>query len=267
MPIYSVWIGPIYAIARVIELNLAIDLIRQFAIQWELEKGIIPMTPEQKLRLITLLAKKRTESQLSANEVARRANIDPGTVSRIEQGMIPTPKAESLRAIGKVLGIPAIDLFTAVGWVPEDELPTLDVYFHAKYPGLPDEAVAAIASYAIAVVERYGVTNNGPSHTAAIAEPYGVNITDGPSPEPEPEPADSLGGHVDHTDTPARLPEEYDLLITVTNQGVAVQISDHATNAITHEQNDLDDIWEGLIYVARVAGSKGEPVPPGGLLT
>src|ERR1700739_1763744 len=92
-------------VSNVVELYPNIELIQQFVIQWEVVKETILMTPEQTVQLINLLAKKRAESDLSVNEVARRANVDVGTVWRIEQGKIPTPKAESLKAIGKVLGI------------------------------------------------------------------------------------------------------------------------------------------------------------------
>jgi transcriptional regulator with XRE-family HTH domain len=109
----------------VVELSLIIELIQQFVIQWEIQEETILMTPEQTVQLIKLLSNKRKESDLSVNEVARRADVDPGTLWRIEQGMIPTPKAESLLAIGEVLDIPSIDLFTIVGWMPKNELPTI----------------------------------------------------------------------------------------------------------------------------------------------
>ena len=115
------------------------------------------MTPEQTVQLIGVLANKRRESNLSVNEVARRAEVDPGTVWRIEQGMIPTPKAESLNAIGKVLGIPSIDLFAIVGWIPSDELPSIGPYLRAKYGQLPAEAAQEIEKYFDATAYTYGV--------------------------------------------------------------------------------------------------------------
>ncbi len=114
------------------------------------------MTPEQTVRLINALVNKRKESHLSVNEVARRAEVDPGTVWRIEQGMIATPKADSLKAIGDVLGIPAIDLFVTVGWIPSGELPSLSTYLCAKYAHLPPEAVEDVQSHIEALVDQYG---------------------------------------------------------------------------------------------------------------
>jgi transcriptional regulator with XRE-family HTH domain len=119
------------------------------------------MTPQQTVQLIKLLSKKRVEAGLSVNEVARRAGVDPGTAWRIEQGMIPTPKAESLKAIGKVLGIPSIDLFAIVGWIPSGELPSIGPYFRAKYSQLPDEALQEIEAHFAEVVHKYSVTFDG----------------------------------------------------------------------------------------------------------
>jgi transcriptional regulator with XRE-family HTH domain len=118
------------------------------------------MTPEQTVQLINVLANKRRESHLSVNEVARRAEVDPGTVWRIEQGMIPTPKAESLKAIGNVLGIPSTDLFAIVGWIPSDELPSIGPYLRAKYAQLSAEALQEVETYFETVAYTYGVNIN-----------------------------------------------------------------------------------------------------------
>jgi transcriptional regulator with XRE-family HTH domain len=141
----------------VVELS-TIELNQRIVIQWNIEKRIILMTPEQTVQLINLLSSKRKEANLSVNEVARRAEVDPGTAWRIEQGMIPTPKAESLKAIGKVLGIPTIDLFAVVGWIPDDDLPSIGPYLRAKYPQLPEEAVREIETNFEAVARTHGVT-------------------------------------------------------------------------------------------------------------
>jgi len=113
------------------------------------------MTPEQTARLIGQLRQKREKAGLSINEVARRAKVDPGTAWRIEQGMIPTPRAESLIAIGKVLDIPPADLFATVGWLTTDELPTIGPYLRAKYDQLPDAAIEDIKQHVTAVLQRY----------------------------------------------------------------------------------------------------------------
>lgn len=105
------------------------------------------MTPEQTVKLIKLLKEKREKQNLSINEVARRAEVDPGTAWRIEQGMIAKPRVESLIAIGRVLGINPIEMFTTVGWLTGDDLPDLRTYLAAKFDGMPDSEVKDIEHY------------------------------------------------------------------------------------------------------------------------
>lgn len=145
----------------VVELSHTIEWIQQSDIQWEVKREIILVTPQQTVQLINLLATKRKEMDLSVNEVARRAEVDVGTVWRIEQGKIASPKAESIKAIGEVLGIPAADLFAIVGWIPSGELPSFGPYLRAKYPQLPDQALQEIETEFAEVVHKYGVSFDG----------------------------------------------------------------------------------------------------------
>lgn len=114
------------------------------------------MTPEQTVKLISLLTQKRTELKLSVNEVARRANVDAGTVWRIEQGMIAKPRVESLIAIGNVIGINAVELFMTVGWLSDDDLPPLDTYLRAKFSQLSDVAIKDIEHYVTKTLHPHG---------------------------------------------------------------------------------------------------------------
>lgn len=77
-------------------------------------KRRICMTPEQAAQLAELLRTHRQRLGLSAHEVARRAGVNVGTVTRIEKEQIPSPRPENLIAIGEVLGIPAADLFAVL---------------------------------------------------------------------------------------------------------------------------------------------------------
>lgn len=113
------------------------------------------MTPEQTVQLLNLLKQKRTELHLSVNEVARRADVDTGTVWRIEQGMIAKPRAESLIAIGNVLGVNPIDLFTTVGWLTADDLPSLGTYLSAKFSHPPDAVVRHIEHHVNQILHAY----------------------------------------------------------------------------------------------------------------
>src|SRR5215211_1558284 len=104
------------------------------------------MNPDEARHLADLLREKRLAAGLTAREVARRAGVDSGTVSRIELGQIASPRPDNLRAIGEVLGIPAADLFAATDWLPRRDLPSFRPYLRSKYRELPPEAVAEIAA-------------------------------------------------------------------------------------------------------------------------
>lgn len=113
------------------------------------------MTPEQTVKLIKLLTEKRAELHLSTNEVARRARLDPVAVWRIEQGMIAKPRAETLIAIGRALGISPMELFTTVGWLTADDLPSLSVYLAAKHPELPEAVFKHIEHHIERILHAY----------------------------------------------------------------------------------------------------------------
>ena len=90
------------------------------------------MTPEETDQLARLIRERREEIHLSASEVARRAGVTPGTVTRIELGQIASPRPENLTAIGTVLGIPAADLFALTDWLPKGQLPTFGRRTYAR---------------------------------------------------------------------------------------------------------------------------------------
>jgi transcriptional regulator with XRE-family HTH domain len=114
------------------------------------------MTPEEAHQLAKLIRSRRVAAGLAAREVARRAGVDVGTVTRLEQGQILSPRAENLRAIGEVLDIPAADLFAVAAWLPEGELPTFRPYLRSKYRELPPEAVAEIEAVFERLARDYG---------------------------------------------------------------------------------------------------------------
>jgi transcriptional regulator with XRE-family HTH domain len=136
-----------------------------------LERIVCPET----IQLIKLLTQKRTELHLSVNEVARRADVDPGTVWRIEQGMIAKPRAESLIAIGNVIGINAMELFTTVGWLSADELPPLGTYLSAKFPQLPDATIKDIEHYVTKILQPHGQSTHANHDPTADRCPQKAN--------------------------------------------------------------------------------------------
>ena len=147
--------------SAILKWRINIDFNQYPVVQLLAQGGAILMTPEQTVKLIKLLKEKREKQRFSVNEVARRADVDPGTVWRIEQGMIAKPRVESLIAIGRVLGIGPMELFTTVGWLTADDLPDVTTYLSAKFSELPDAAVEDIEHYTDRVIHA----NNRRPHT------------------------------------------------------------------------------------------------------
>jgi len=114
------------------------------------------MTPEESDRLAKLIRTEREKQGLSASEVAHRSEVAPTTVLRLEAAQIPTPKAESLIAIGKTLGIPTADLFATARWLPKGQLPTLTPYLRAQYDDLPEEALDQVEAFVARLRARHG---------------------------------------------------------------------------------------------------------------
>lgn len=148
------------------EWQINIDLNQYPIVQLWIQGGAILMTPEQTVKLIKLLTEKRNALRLSVNEVARQAGVDPGTVWRIEQGMIAKPRMESLVAIARVLDINTVDLFTAVGWLTGDDLPSLGTYLRAKFGQLSDAAISDIEHYVHRTTYVYSLAD---SHARAAS--------------------------------------------------------------------------------------------------
>jgi transcriptional regulator with XRE-family HTH domain len=119
------------------------------------------MNEDQAKRLAEMLRERRESLHLSASELARRAGINPGTVTRIELRQIANPLPESLAAMADVLGMPRADVFAATGWVPPAQLPTLRPYLRTKYHDLSEEALGEVERFIDVMQRRYG--NNGPT--------------------------------------------------------------------------------------------------------
>lgn len=136
------------------------------------------MTPEQTANLTNLIMLKRNELGLSVNEVGRLAEIEPSTMWRIEQGLVANPRIESLIAIANVLGVNTFELFTTIGWLTADELPSLSAYLDGKYPNLPEAVSRHIEHHVTKILHAYS-HSAGDRHNTADLEtcPWCTNHT------------------------------------------------------------------------------------------
>ena len=113
------------------------------------------MNDEARQALADLIRAKRQELGISARELARRAGIDQGLLTLLDQKKIAEPKAGTIRGLAQALEIPLVDLYAATNWLPEGSLPSLRPYMRAKYDELPDEAVDEVERFVAQLSRKY----------------------------------------------------------------------------------------------------------------
>ncbi|ACV80915.1 transcriptional regulator, XRE family [Nakamurella multipartita DSM 44233] len=116
----------------------------------------------QQEELADLLRGRRHELGLSASEVARRADITPASVTRLENCTNPRPSVETLTAICAVLDIPVADMLALVNVMPDSQLPSFTPYLRTKYHRMPDEAVQEMSAYFERLAKKYRISD-GPA--------------------------------------------------------------------------------------------------------
>lgn len=113
------------------------------------------MTPAQARELAKRLKAERIKLGLSAHEVARRAGVNVGTVTRIEKAQIRGPRVENLLAIGAVLDIPPGDILSLRHVLPTSQLPSLGQYLRTRFAHLPESAFEEIERVVHELADRY----------------------------------------------------------------------------------------------------------------
>jgi transcriptional regulator with XRE-family HTH domain len=108
--------------------------------------------------LADLLRQLRQERGLSVRRLAEASGVNLANVSRLENGETTKPEPRTLIRLAEALQVDASELLTAAGYTADqaDALPSLPVYFRAKFGELPDEAVANLERYVARLQKRYG---------------------------------------------------------------------------------------------------------------
>lgn len=106
--------------------------------------------------LAGLIRTKREQAAMSAAELARRAKVTTGTITRLELGQIPHPKPATLKSIALALGLPVSDLLASADYLDPGDLPTLTPYLRTKYGHLSDNAQREIAAAFRDIAARHG---------------------------------------------------------------------------------------------------------------
>ena len=124
------------------------------------------MEPDRAAALGRVLRTRREELGLSTRKLSAHAGVNDVTIVRIERGEFAAPRPDKLSRLADALNLRLADIFAMADYVAPSELPTLAPYLRAKYPGLPDEAVAAIGRYAARTAKQHGINME-----ALVAEP------------------------------------------------------------------------------------------------
>ncbi|QHK19854.1 helix-turn-helix domain-containing protein [Pseudarthrobacter psychrotolerans] len=115
-------------------------------------------------QLAGAIRERRQELGLSASEVARRADVAKGTITRLELGQITSPRMDNLRSIADVLQIPLTNLLAESRVLRGSDLPTLQPYLRTKFKEMPEGAVREIEAHFRDVAARHGINiNTGPA--------------------------------------------------------------------------------------------------------
>jgi transcriptional regulator with XRE-family HTH domain len=97
-------------------------------------------------QLSILLKRERERAGLTVRQLANAAELTASTVSRLETGLIASPKPDQLQRLAGVLGIEVEELYAVAGYLVPEGLPALRPYLRAKY-GLSDELANRIEGY------------------------------------------------------------------------------------------------------------------------
>lgn len=120
------------------------------------------MKNDAELRFGEYLHGLRRERNLGVRELARKAGLDAGGLTRLEQGKT-TPQPDTLKALGAALEVPFADLFAMAGYVTPSDLPSMSAYLHTRYGQLPEDTLTSIDEYIQHLVSEHGLNPRGPA--------------------------------------------------------------------------------------------------------
>lgn len=103
---------------------------------------------------------RRKEQDMSVRQLASKARIDKGGLTRIEQGTRGnSPGPDVINRLARALDVPVTDLLTRVGYeVPND----LHSFIRSHYGHLPEEVIASIVAYVERIAIKYDIDPRGP---------------------------------------------------------------------------------------------------------
>jgi transcriptional regulator with XRE-family HTH domain len=96
----------------------------------------------------------RSAQGLGLREAARRAQVDPTWLSRLEQGIYGSPDPRAIGKVARALEVDVEELYVVAGLSTGRGLPSFTPYLRAKYD-LPPDAVAQLEAHFELLNEKY----------------------------------------------------------------------------------------------------------------
>jgi transcriptional regulator with XRE-family HTH domain len=118
--------------------------------------------PEQAKKLGHRLRERRAELGLSLRQLEKLADVDNGTIARIEQGAFSAPAPDKLARIAEALDLSLADVFGLAEYAVPGDLPSFQPYLRGKYRDMPAAAVDDLNKAFERIVRKHGYDPNGP---------------------------------------------------------------------------------------------------------
>lgn len=93
----------------------------------------------------------RVQRDMTIREVATKADLDSGALTRLEHGQVTHPRPDTLCALALTLKVPLADMFAQAGYTLPDELPGVESYLRTKYDCLSTQERLEITD----IVEKF----------------------------------------------------------------------------------------------------------------
>ena len=106
--------------------------------------------------LARIIRSKRQAANMPAIELARRAGVTSGTITRLESGQIAEPRPATLKAIADALDVPARELLVAGDYLESDDLPSFTPYLRSRYGYLSASARSELQAAFNDIARRHG---------------------------------------------------------------------------------------------------------------
>lgn len=114
------------------------------------------MQPRELRRLANLIRSERARLNMTIVDVAKLADVDRTTITRLENGQLESPRIKTVANVGRALSIPTADLFPTTDAYAANDLPSLTPYLRTKYANLSESDIEELDTFRKQLEARHG---------------------------------------------------------------------------------------------------------------